>query len=65
MEYRADLYAAGDVYKDRERYYARNEVEAVDAARQLVVAHGLDHAVLYATDGNGHARRITKVGAEQ
>ncbi|MEU6204614.1 hypothetical protein ABZ814_13615 [Micromonospora musae] len=65
MEFRADLYAAGGQWRRTERYIARHEVEAINTARGLVVALGLDHARLYACDGRGLARLITEVGAEQ
>lgn len=65
MEFRADLYAAGGLYRDRTRFYARHEEEAVEAARQLVVAHGLDHALLFVSDSPSQARLIAKVGAER
>lgn len=63
--YRADLYAAGERFDHTERYDARHEVEAIDTARQLVVAFGLNSATVFKCDGLGHAARIAKVGAEQ
>lgn len=63
--YRADLYTAGAHYRRTERFDASNPVEAVEIARQRVVAHGLDYAVLYACDGTGLTQHIAKVGAER
>ncbi|MEU4640805.1 hypothetical protein [Micromonospora sp. NPDC023814] len=65
MEYRADLYAAGAAFDHTERYIARNETEAIDAARQMVVAHGLDYAEVYTSDGQGGVTHIAMVGAER
>ncbi|MFE9955813.1 hypothetical protein [Micromonospora sp. NPDC005299] len=61
--YRADLYAAGDRFTGTERFDASNPVEAVEIARQWVVALGLDHAVLYACDGTGLTQHVAQVGA--
>ncbi|MFG3702359.1 hypothetical protein ACGF5C_31430 [Micromonospora sp. NPDC047620] len=65
MEYRADLYAAGAEFDHTERYIARNETEAIDAARQMVVALGLDYAEVYRTDGHGEITHVAMVGAER
>lgn len=63
--YRADLYATGEVYERTERYVARHHTEAVDTARGLAVAHGLDHAQVFVTDEEGGAEHILRVGAER
>jgi hypothetical protein len=63
--YRADLYAADEVYDRTERYAARHHTEAVDTARGLAVAHGLDHARVFVTDGAGCAEFLIRVGAER
>ncbi|MEU4399804.1 hypothetical protein [Micromonospora orduensis] len=63
--YRADLYAAGEVYDHTERYVARHHTEAVDTARGLAVAEGLDHAQVFVTDGAGGATHIARVRAER
>ncbi|MEU5946333.1 hypothetical protein ABZ793_12315 [Micromonospora sp. NPDC047465] len=65
MEYRADLYAAGAQFQRTERYVARHETEAIDAARQMVVALGLDYAEVYISDGHGRAQHVAMVGAER
>ncbi|MGK5737295.1 hypothetical protein [Micromonospora sp. URMC 103] len=63
--YRCDLYAAGARFRRTERFIARHEVEAVETARGLVVAHGVDYAVVYVADGAGHVEHIAMVGAER
>jgi hypothetical protein len=65
MNYRADLYAAGDRFIRTERFDASNPVEAVEIIRQWVFALCLDHAVLYACDGTGLTQHVAKVGAER
>ncbi|WP_030487250.1 hypothetical protein [Micromonospora chokoriensis] len=65
MEYRVDLYAAGDVFARTERFVARHHTEAVDTARGLAVAYGLDHARVFVTDGAGQAQFLIRVGAER
>ena len=63
--FRADLYAAGAQFDRTERFDASNPVEAVEIARQRVVALGLDYAIVYAADGLGRTSHVAKVGAER
>lgn len=60
-----DLYAAGDVWRRTERFVARHEVEAVTTARGLIVAHGLDRARVWSTDGAGQLQHVEWVEAER
>lgn len=65
MDFRADLYADGDRFDRTERFVADDHDEALEVARQLVVAHGLDHALVYEADGLGGASYLETVGAER
>lgn len=63
--YRADLYGDGARYKRTERLTAASDDRAKATARQLLVQHGADYAVVYVADGLGHICRIATVGADR
>ncbi|MFG3639062.1 hypothetical protein ACGF3C_02160 [Micromonospora sp. NPDC047762] len=65
MEYRVDLYAAGGVYRDTVGFVARNEVEAVTAARELLAKPGVARARVWLRGAPGQLQHIAWVGAER
>lgn len=64
MDIRVELYASDGRYVRTERYFARNEVEAITAARELLAGHGLYRAHVYRTDGMGGIQHLAKVWSE-
>jgi hypothetical protein len=65
MSFRADLYGPGDHFDRTERYDADSRPEAVETARQLVVALGLHGATVWESDDLGRIEYVDTVGAER